>query len=205
MENYGNTQILNEFAFNANVGDIGKFRTPGNRITIIKLLAKRPSGIPQFETFPNYVAAQAKRAKQMTMLKPKMQELSKKITVDMLVGPMEEYAKIINVFLMKGQPINTMPDEEPTLLDSLVTYTKTNQHSGPVRGKNGYYFLRVSEKSGPNMDDWERDKEVFAEKYLSKYKNAMVTDLINKSRSFSKVKDLRPQTIKVLKEFIKIE
>lgn len=205
MENYGNTNILNEFAFNANVGDIGMFETPGNRITITKLLYKRPGGIPPYEAFPNYVAAQARRAKQLSMLKPKMDSLAKIITVDMLVGPMEEFAKIVNVFLFNGQAINAMPDEDPALLDSLVTITKSNQFSGPVKGKNGYYFLRVRERTGPSMQDWELYKDSYTPRYAERYKTTLLNELLAKAKTKANVKDLRPSTIKILKEYIKID
>jgi hypothetical protein len=192
LQIYGDALVTGEFAFRADVGDVATLELPLDRIAVVKVLAERPGGIPAFEKFPNYVAAHARRAHQLDMLKPRVDKLAAALQPEMLLGPMREIAPLAEVFLINSQPVPTPPDEKETLLDSLVMVTPANQVSGPVRGTHGYYFLRVVERTGPGEADYKREREQFRSAYLARYRDRLIKDLVAKARTMADIQDYRP-------------
>jgi hypothetical protein len=200
LQPYGDLLLTGEFAFNSRVGEVAILPLPYNRIAVIQVMARRPGGIPDFDMFPNYVTAHARRAQQMEMLKPRVEELSKKLTPDMLIGPMREIAPMADVFLFNDETVKTPPDEDERILDSLVATTGPGEVSRPVRGVHGYYFLRVHTRSGPTMEQFERERKSYTEDYRERYRKELLEDLMAEARAFAEIEDLRPATQKLLSQ-----
>jgi len=194
LQPYGDVLVTGEFAFNAKVGDVGVFTLPFGRIAVLQVQGERPAGIPPFEKFPNYVTALARRAKQLEILKPRVTKLADSLTPDMLIGPMREIAPMAEIFVSEDKIVSPPPDEDPTILDSLIAVTPVGGVSGPVRGTYGYYLLRVVDRSGPGAKEFARDGGEYAENYREDYRNDLLEKALKKARSFARVEDLRSST-----------
>lgn len=200
LQPYGDLLVTGEFAFGAQVGDVAIVNLPYNRIAVLQVRSIRPGGIPEFEKFPNYVAAHLLRDRQLDLLEPRIERLSQELTADMLIGPLREIAPMAEVFLIDDKPVQPPPDEPVDILDSLVVRTGAGEVSGPVRGTHGYYFLRVLSKSGPTMADFERQRAKFTEEYTERYRRELLEERLADARAFAEIEDLRPATRKLLEE-----
>ena len=182
LERYGDVLAPARFAFDAKVGDVTVIPLPLNRIMVIRLNAIWAGGTPEYEKIPIYPTAHARRARQLDILEPRMKEIASKITPDMLIGPLRELAPMAEVFLLNERTVTAPPDEEETILDSLVAAVPRNAVGGPVRGRHGFYFLRVLEKNGPTESDFERERAEFAETYRQRRRSQLLV---------AKIADLR--------------
>lgn len=193
LEPYGDILSTGEFVFQAQAGDVGIFALPYDRIAVIELrqIFSWKDGLPPFDDIIVYPLAHAQRKKQLDTLQVRLRDMAQKMTPDMLLGPIREMAPMAEAFLLKGQPIIVMPDEDPTLLDSLAAVTPVGGVSGPVRGKHALYFLRVSERFGPDAEQFRREKDVYSEDYRSKYRQELLESVLYKARSYAQVEDLR--------------
>ncbi len=198
LQPYGDELLTGEFAFSAKVGDVAILPLPFNRIAVIQVLAIRPGGIPEFEQFPHYVAAQARRAVQLKMLRPRIEKLADSLTPDMLIGPMRSIAPMAEVFLLNDETVKPPPDESDRILDSLAAVTQAGQVSGPVLGTHAYYFLRVQERSGPTAADYQRDRQEYTRDFLERYRKQLLEDKLNDLRAFADITDLRKEAQKLV-------
>lgn len=193
LDPYGDVLSTGEFVFQANVGEVGVLPLPYDRIAVIELhqIYHWEDGLPPYEDLAIYPIAHARRAKQLDTLERRLRDLASRMTSDMLLGPIREMAPMAEVYILNGQTIVQMSDEDPTLLDSLVAVTGIGEVTGPVRGKHGLYFLRVNERFGPTPEQYAREKNAYAEEYRRKYREDLLNDLILKARSYARVKDFR--------------
>lgn len=200
LDPYGDALATTEFAFNAGIGDVGVIPLPYHRVAVLQVLKSWPAGIPKYEEIPIYPISHARRAKQLDMLKPRIDRMAHVLTTDMLIGPMREIAPMAEVFLVNNQIVNEPPDESPTILDSLVMVTPHGAVSGPVRGTHGYYFLRVQERNGPSEADYQRDRDSYTAEYTKRYRTKLVDDLIAKGRAYAELTDNRPMIRTLLQQ-----
>ena len=200
MQKYGDILAIGEFAFNAAVGDVHLFTLPFERVAVVQLLDVREGGLPPFEKFPRYVTAFAKLDKKMEMLKPRVEQLKDSLKWNMLIGPMREIAPMAEIFLVQDKTVDSPPDEDPTILDSLITTVQGGGVTGPVRGKWGYYFVRAEYKSSPSEADYRRDGAQFAEGYRQEYQQQRATEVLSRARAMAQVVDLRPSMQMVLQQ-----
>jgi peptidyl-prolyl cis-trans isomerase D len=191
LDRYGDVLAPARFAFDAKVGDVAVLPLPLNRIMVVRLNAIWSGGTPEFEKIPRHPEAHARRERQLAMLGPRMREIAPRLTPDMLIGPLRELAPDAEVFLLNDRTVTAPPDEEATILDSLVATVPRNSVGGPVRGKHGYYFLRVLEKTGPSEQDFVRVRETFAKTYLERYRTELLTKKIAELRARSTFVDMR--------------
>jgi peptidylprolyl isomerase/peptidyl-prolyl cis-trans isomerase D len=198
LEPYADALAMTEFAFNAKIGDIAVIPLPYNRIAVTQLLRTWEGGVPKYDEIPAYPLAHARRAKQLEMLKPRIAKLADSLQPEMLLGPMRSIAPMAEVFLINNQIANEPPDESPTILDSMIAVAVPNHVYGPVRGKHGYYFLRVLERNGPSNVDFNREREEYTRTYTARYQQNLLDDLIKKDRTFADLSDQRPFTRSVL-------
>lgn len=193
LEPYGDVLSTGEFVFGAQIGDVGIVPLPYNRVSILQLdhIYSWEDGVPPFEDIYIYPEAHARRKKQLDTLERRLGDMAQKMTPDMLLGPIREMAPMAEVFLLKGQPIIVMPDEDPTLLDSLVAVTGVGEVTGPVRGKHALYFLRVSERFGPTPEQFQGEKRAYSEEYRNRYREELLESALLKARSYARIEDLR--------------
>lgn len=200
MQKYGDVLAVGEFAFNAAVGDVHLFTLPFDRVAVVKVLDVREAGLPPFEKFPRYVTAFAKLDKKMEMLKPRVEQLKDSLKWNMLIGPMRQIAPMAEIFLVQDKTVDAPPDEDPTILDSLIATVQGGGVTGPVRGKWGYYFVRAEYKSGPSGADYRRDGPQFAEQYRQEYQQQRAMEILKRARAMANVVDLRPSMQMVLQQ-----
>jgi parvulin-like peptidyl-prolyl isomerase len=111
----------------------------------------------------------------------------------MMVGIVRLTAPMAESFMIQNQFLTSPPDEDTTLLDSLVWITPENAVTGPVKGTHGYYFLRVLSKSiAPTEADFQRDRERYTREFGERYRERLLTDLMAKVKQYAEVEDLRP-------------
>lgn len=201
LEIYGDALTVTNFAFNATPGDIAIIRLPFDRVSVVKLLQSWPAGIAEYENLrQGYVTPQVVRAKQLDYLKPTMMILRDSMTPDMTLGFIRYHAPLAESFMIQNQVASSPPDEDPTILDSLVAVTAAGAVSGPVRGTHAYYFLRVEEHTlRPREADFLRDRESFTKEYLHRTQDQMIKDLLKKQREYADVVDNRPISDLVLR------
>jgi peptidyl-prolyl cis-trans isomerase D len=191
LERYGDILAPARFAFDAKPGDVAVLPLPFDRLMVVRVNSVWSGGTPEFEKIPAYPMAHARRARQLDVLAPRMKEIADKITPEMLIGPLRVLAPMAEVFLLNDRTANAPPDEEETILDSLVATVPRQSVGGPVRGRHGYYFLRVLEKTGPSDADYRRDNGAFAESYRQRYRTELLTKLIADLRGHATFVDLR--------------
>lgn len=191
LERYGDVLSPARFAFDAKPGDVAILPLPFDRLMVVRLNGIWSGGTPEFEKIPNYPMAHARRARQLDMLAPRMKAIADSITPEMLIGPLRDLAPMAEVFLLNDRPANAPPDEEETILDSLVVAVPRQAVGGPVRGTHGYYFLRVLEKTGPTDADYRRDDGAFAESYRQRHRTELMTKLIADLRARATFVDMR--------------
>lgn len=194
LQPYGDVLVTGEFAFNATIGDVGVFTLPFGRIAVIQVQGSRPGGVAPFEKITGYVQGLARRTKQIDMLKPRVEMLADSLTPEMLIGPMREIAPMAEIFVSENKVVSAPPDEDPTILDSLIAITPVGGVSGPVRGTYGYYFMRVVDRSGPGEREYQRDAGDYADSYREEYRGDLLEKELKKARSFADVQDLRAST-----------
>jgi parvulin-like peptidyl-prolyl isomerase len=193
MQPYGDAFAANRFAFDAKAGDVGIIRLPYDRLMVLKVTKIWPYGILPYEEIKAYPIAHARRTRQLEMLKPRMTALRDSMTPGMLLGAVREIAPMAEIFLVNNQPVSSPPDEEPTILDSLIEVTPENGVSGPVRGKHGWYFLRVIDRQGPSQAQFQQEREKFTGEYTERYRGKLLEELMTRARDYADVKDLRPE------------
>lgn len=198
LEPYGDVLATGEFAFNANVGDVGVIPLPYDRIAVMELLHVWDEGIPAFDDIIAYPDAHARRKKQIDSLESRLHNLTEQIKPTMLLGEIRNWAPMSESFVLQRQPIMDMPDEDPTLLDSLVAVTKSGEVTGPVRGVHGLYFLLMSASYGPSEANFQRDKAQYSREYEQKYRKQLIEKALLNARHYATVKDLRHQQWKVV-------
>lgn len=193
LEPYGDVLSTGDFVFRAKVGDVGVLPLPYNRIAVIELhqIFSFKDGLPPFEDIINYPLAHARRKKQLDTLQERLRGMAGKMTPDMLLGPIREMAPMAEAFILKGQIIIVMPDEDPTMLDSLVAVTGIGEVSGPVRGTHGLYFLRISDRFGPTPEQFSREKSAYSEDYRNRYREELLESVLMKARSYARIEDMR--------------
>lgn len=200
LQKYGDVLAVGEFAFNAKPGEVRLFTLPFDRIAVVQMIEAREGGLPPFEKFPRYVTAFAKLDKKMEMLKPRVEQLKDSLTWNMLIGPMRAIAPMAEVFVVQDKTVDSPPDEDPMILDSLIATVQGGGITGPVRGKWGYYFVRAEYKSAPTEADYRRDGAQFAENYRQEYQQKRVTEVLARARAMAEIVDLRPSMQMVLQQ-----
>lgn len=187
LEPYGDILETNEFAFTAEIGDVGIFTLPYDRIAVMELGHVWRAGVPSFEDVIAYPVAHARRKKQLDTLETRLAHLTDQITPEMLLGPIRERAPMAEVYELKRQPIIQMPDEDPVLLDSLVAATDNGGVSGPVRGTHGLYFLRVARRYGPSNEDYRREKTTYSAEYRERYRRQLLETALLDARHYATI------------------
>ncbi len=198
LEPYADGLTIGEYLFRSEEGDVGVVPLPFDRVAVVKLLTVWPGGVPRFEEIDAYPFAHARRAKQLDILESRHGDLAEKITPESLLGPLREQAADAEVFLLQKQPIVTMDDEEPWMLDSLVAVTGEGEVSGPVRGTHGLYLLRLKEKIAPVEAQIARDLPAFRERFLYEYRTRLFEDVLADARAHAVIVDLRESTSRLL-------
>lgn len=187
LEPYGDVLSTGEFAFNAQVGDVDVLQLPFDRVAVIELLHVWEEGVPSYEDVYAYPNAHARRKKQLDSLEVRLEDLAGKINPDMLLGKIREWAPMAEVFLLERTPIIDMPDEDPTLLDSLVAITKNEMVTGPVRGVHGLYFLRVKYAYGPAEGDFRLDRDQYSREYRERYRKELLENTLLEARHYGEI------------------
>ncbi|MCB0710779.1 MAG: peptidylprolyl isomerase [Ignavibacteriae bacterium] len=198
LEPYADGLVVGEFLFRTDVGDVGVLPLPFNRVAIVKQTAYWPGGTPTYEEIPQYPIAHVRRKKQLDILEKKLSDFSSTITPTTLLGPIREVAPMAEILGVRQRLIPVMEDEDPHLLDTLVTVTKIGEVSGPIRGIHALYFLRVSDRFGPDETAYRKEIASFSEQYQSRYRQQLLDDLLKSARANSQIKDLRNSTLIML-------
>ncbi len=193
MDVYGDGIVAANFAFSSETGDVAVLTLPYDRVMVSKLINGYPTGVAPYEKIRrNYVYPHVARAKQMEMLLPRVMALKDTMTADMMLGIIRLKAPWAESFMVESQHLTSPPDEDTTLIDSLVPLTPDNGVTGPVRGKHGYYFLRVIHKQiAPTEADYVRDREAFTAEFTKRTRERRLTELMGRLRDFAVVDDLR--------------
>lgn len=201
LEIYGDALTVTNFAFSANPGDVAIIRLPFDRVAVVKLLQAWPAGIAEYVNLRDgYVTPQVMRAKQLDYLKSRMMVLRDSMTPEMTLGFIRNHAPLAESFMVQSQVASSPPDEDPTILDSLIAVTPAGAVTGPVRGTHAYYFLRVEEHTlRPREEDFLRDREAFTKEYLQRTHDKLISDLLKKRREYADVEDKRPISDLVLR------
>jgi len=194
MDIYGDALAVTNFAFGAQPGEVAVIRLPYDRVAVVQLLQSWPAGVAEYAAIrENYVIPHVRRARQLEMLRPRMQTLADSMTPDMTLGFIRLYAPMAEAFMVQNQVVSPPPDEDKTILDSLITVTPAGSVSGPVRGRHAYYFLRVVDQTlRPSEEDYRRERETFTREYVARYNEELVTDLLKKLREYADITDQRP-------------
>ncbi|MDB5033572.1 MAG: Peptidylprolyl isomerase [Chlorobi bacterium] len=202
LDIYGDVLTTSSFAFKAKPGDATVIPLPYDRVLVAKVLQSWPTSVAPFEGIRNsYVIPHVQRKRQLEMLKPRLAKLNDSMTADMTLGIIRLWAPMAEAFVIQNQPISSPPDEDPTILDSMMEVTRNGGVSGPVRGTHAFYYLRVIEKTdAPTAADYERDRERFRADYTERYRQKLIEDAVTKARQYAEVEDLRPATRKRLGE-----
>lgn len=194
LDMYGDGITANQFAYNADRNDVGVIQLGGNRVMVAQRLRAWKASLATFDNVKfNFVIPQVRRERQMEMLKERVQGAKDTMTADMMLGIIRLKAPLAEAFMIRDQPMTSPPDEDLSILDSLVERTGDSSVSGPVRGQHGYYFLRVVHKSyAPTERDWQGDREPFTAEYTERYRKKLLDDLLAKLRRDAVVEDKRP-------------
>lgn len=193
LDIYGDALAPANFGFSSEPGDVAALALPYNRVMVAKVLYSYPSGIAPYDKIrSNFVYTHVRRAKQLDMLAPTMKELKDTMTADMMLGIIRLKAPWAESFMHQNQFLTSPPDEDTTLLDSLVERTPDGGVSGPVRGTHGYYFLRVINKvAAPTAADFARDRVSFTRDYTDRYQQRLFKKMLQRLRDYADVQDLR--------------
>lgn len=194
LDIYGDVLATANFAFTAKVGETMVTSLPNDRLMTATLLRTWPSGVAPYEKIRwNFVAPHLRRARQLDMLVPRLMRLRDSMTADETLGNIRLIAPLAEAFVVRDQLLSSPPDEEKTILDSLVERTGDNAISGPVRGVHGYYFLRVVAKNNaPTASDFLREKKSYSEDYRNIYREELIGKVLEKAKEYAEVSDLRP-------------
>ena len=198
LEPYADGLTVGEFLFRSDQGEVGVVPLPFDRVAIVQVVAIWPGGVPRFEEIEAYPYAHARREMQLDILEERHRDLAQKITPESLLGPLREQASDAEVFLLQEEPIVVMDDEDPWLLDSLVTVTEAGEVSGPVRGRHGLYLLRLREKIAPVEAQIDRDLPRFREQFLQQYRIDLFEEVLSEARANATIVDLRESTARLL-------
>jgi parvulin-like peptidyl-prolyl isomerase len=193
LDVYGDALAPANFGFTADSGDVGVFSLPANRVMISKLIYAYPTGVAPYEKIRmNFVVPHVQRDRQLDMLAPRMKALADTMTPEMTLGNIRLSAPWAEAFMVENQYLTSPPDEDTLLLDSCMEAARDSSVTGPVRGKHGYYFLRVAQKkSAPTAADFERDRESFTREFTDRYRAKLLTEVMIKAREYAVVDDLR--------------
>ncbi len=138
---------VTNFAFTAEPGEVAIIKLPYDRLAVVKVLRAWPAGVaPYGDIKHSYVIPHVQRSRQLDILLPTMKALRDTMTPDMTLGNIRLSAPMAEAFMVENRSLSSPPDEDPTILDSLMATAGNNSVSGPVRGVHGYYFLRVLDK-----------------------------------------------------------
>jgi peptidyl-prolyl cis-trans isomerase D len=194
LDVYGDALMPANFAFNADSGDVGVFALPAYRVMISKLIYAYPTGIAPYEKIRiKFVLPAVERERQLDLLKPAMQALADTMTPEMTLGNIRLSAPWAEAYMVQDQYLASPPDEDTTMLDSCLEVARDGSVCGPVRGKHGYYFLRVVKKTHiPTAADFARERESFTREFLDRYREKLFTEMMVKAREYAVVDDLRP-------------
>ncbi len=202
LDTYGDALTVTDFAFRASPGDVAIVKLPYDRLAVTKLLRSWPAGVaPYSDIKRTYVIPHVQRAKQLDMLRPRMEELRNTLTPEMTLGNIRLSAPMAEVFVVENQTISSPPDEDPGILDSLIAVTQDSSVSGPVRGTHGYYFVRILEKTmRPSEEDYARERQTFVQDYKRRRQEQMLEELLIKASNFAEVVDQRPLSSIVMRQ-----
>ena len=198
LEPYADGLAVGEFLFRSQLDDVGVIPLPFDRVGIIKFQLHWPGGSPLFEEIPEYPTAHVRWRKQLDVLEERLADMASQITPSTLLGPIREIAPMADILDLRRQPIPVMEDEDPTLLDSLVRITEAGNVSGPVRGVHALYFLRLSERYGPDDYLYQKEKNEFAEHYRQRYQKELIESTLMEARANSEITDMRASTLQLL-------
>lgn len=195
LEVYGDILAPTTFAFSSNPGSVAVIPLPRDRIMIVKLLQAWPSGVAPYDRIKwNFIVPLVTRAKQLDSLARIAHALSDTLGATTMLGYIRESAPMAEAFMIRNQALAGAEDEETTLLDSLVEKTGEGKVSVPVRGVYAWYLLRVESKAGAPTDaDYRRERKAYAVDYRARYRDRLVDELLNRTRKWSEVQDLRPR------------
>jgi parvulin-like peptidyl-prolyl isomerase len=197
LDIYGDALAPADFAFNADSGDVGVFPLPYDRLMIAKVIFSYPTGIAPYEKIRmNFVVPNVQREHQLDMLAPRMKALADTMTPEMTLGNIRLSAPWAEAFMVHEQYLTSPPDEDTLLLDSCMEAARDSSVTGPVRGKNGYYFLRVVKKiQTPTAADFARDRIAYTREFTDRYREKLLTEMLAKAREYAVVEDRRPGAI----------
>ncbi len=202
LDQYGDAMSITNFAFNAEQGEVAIIRLPYDRLAVVKLLRSWPAGVaPYGDIKYSYVIPHVQRSRQLDILRPTMEALRDTMTPDMTLGVIRLSAPMAEAFMVENRALTSPPDEDPTILDSMLAVAGNGSVNGPVRGVHAYYFLRVVEKTiSPTQEEYARERENFSRRYLQQYREKLVDDLMIKASNFAEVTDQRPPVSIVLRQ-----
>jgi len=196
LDLYGDGITANQFAYTADRNDVAVIELGGNRVMVAQRLRSWKASLATFEAVKiNFVIPQARRERQLAMLRDVAKHVGDTMTADMALGLIRLRAPLAEAFMVRNQPMTQPPDEELSILDTLFERMGDSSVSGPVQGKHGYYFLRIVHKSyAPTERDWVGDREAFTADYTARYRKSFLDELLARLRRDAVVEDRRPFT-----------
>lgn len=195
LELYGDILGPANFAFSNPPGSVSVLPLPANRIMIAQCIQGWPSGVAPYDKIKwNFVIPHVRRSRQLDLLATRARALRDTMTATMTLGNIRLSAPLAEAYMIEGQALTSPEDEETTLLDSLIERAQDGGVSGPVRGIYAWYLLRIEQrKKAPTSADYRRDRKDFSADYRERYRDRLVSEVLDRARKYATLQDLRPQ------------
>ncbi len=136
---------------------------------IIKLEERKESYIPPLDEVKEKIKRILKEKKEWKIAKKRAQEITKEIEKEKL----EVLAKRFSLEVKETSLFKRGESNLPRQIEEEAFGLKVDEIKGPLRGRNGYYIIRLIKREGMDKERFSQEKEAFTKDFIQK-KRAMV-------------------------------
>ncbi|MCK4648366.1 peptidylprolyl isomerase, partial [bacterium] len=149
---------------------------------IIKLEERRESHIPPLEEVRERIKRTLKENRKWEMAREKAQEIAKEIEREDLGILAKRFSLEVEGTGLFKRGESNLPRE----IEEEAFGLKVGEVAGPVRGKDGYYLIRLIKQKGMDEERFSQERKAFAEDFIQKKKalvyNQWYQDLYQKTK-----------------------
>ena len=181
----GGPDPLEEAAFSLSVGGVSApVKTPAGWV-VLKPIEAIPAGVPPLVEIRDKVAAAVKRQKAEALgLERAKQLVADGKTADLqAVGKKAGAQTGETVRFSRAKPAERLPGDAQLA----ALQTPAGQVTAPVKTPQGYYVLKVLERTAPNMSELAADRDRLSKEVLSQKQSQAWEAWVNGARANAKV------------------
>jgi parvulin-like peptidyl-prolyl isomerase len=188
----GYSRVMTDFAFKSQPEELSRVFATGQGFYVVKLMDRKESHVPSFESLSDTLANLALKEKQLAqagvIADSASALLAQGLSIETVGRRLDlEYEVTRELTILNARP------QYPLELIGASAALADDQVSGPVRTERGYYILQVLERTPPDVELFERLSTQLAGNLIDAKQRRIVDEWMVSLRDRAKITDYRSE------------